>query len=204
MSLSIDGPAGRLEALIEAPRGRVRAAVVLAASHPDIGGTMQNKVLHVAAKTLVDMGCVVLRFNYRGVGLSGGPWVEGHGARDDYRAALDWLETRHRGAPFWAVGYSFGSWVAMTTGAKDDRVVALVGIGLAAESYDYAVLTDSEKAKFLIHGDHDSISPLRAVQRLYARIPEPRELVVIEGADHAFDGHVLDVGDTLGDLLADF
>jgi alpha/beta superfamily hydrolase len=204
MSVFIEGPAGRLEALIDGPSGLVRAAVALAAPHPELGGTMQNKVLHEVAKALADIGCLVLRFNYRGVGLSGGPWVEGHGARDDYRAALDWLETEHRGLPFWAVGYSFGSWVAMTTGAKDDRVTTLVGIALPVELLDYTLLTESEKPKFLVQGDYDSVSPLGAVQRLYAEMPESRELVVIEGADHTFDGHILELGEALTDLLADF
>ncbi|MGH9158723.1 MAG: alpha/beta hydrolase [Vicinamibacteraceae bacterium] len=203
MSVFIEGPAGRLEALIDGPSGLVRAAVALAAPHPELGGTMQNKVLHEVTKALAGIGCVVVRFNYRGVGLSGGPWVEGHGARDDYRAVLDWLEIQQRGLPLWAVGYSFGSWVAMTTGAKDDRITALVGIALPVESLDYELLTESHKPKFLVQGDYDTMSPLRAVQRLYAEMPEPRELVVIEGADHTFDGHVLEVGEALTDLLSD-
>lgn len=165
---------------------------------------MQNKVLHEVAKALAGVGCVVVRFNYRGIGLSGGPWVEGHGARDDYRAVLDWLEAQHHGLPFWAAGYSFGSWVAMTTGATDDRVSALVGVALPVELLDYGPLTESQKPKFLVQGDYDTVSPLRTVQRLYAEMPEPRELIVIEGADHTFDGHILEVGEALTDLLADY
>src|SRR5262245_43598519 len=87
----IPGPVGQLEALLDMPIGEPRAAVVFAHPLPIKGGTMHTKVVFQAAKALARIGCVVLRFNFRGVGRSAGTWDNGHGELDDYRAAADFL-----------------------------------------------------------------------------------------------------------------
>jgi alpha/beta superfamily hydrolase len=195
------GPAGRLEAAIDEGTGRPRAAAVLASPDPQLGGTFQDKVLFSAARGLARLGCATLRFNYRGVGLSDGTWDGGRGEQDDYRAALDWAGTRWPGTPLWAVGYSFGSWIALRAGAVDPRVALLVGIAPPVDSYDYAPAAASGKPVFLVHGSLDAVAPSKSVQRFYGSLAEPREIVVIDGADHAFDGHVSEVGEALEDLL---
>jgi uncharacterized protein len=200
------GPAGRLEALLEEPRPEtpLRAAVALAHPHPQYGGTMHTKVVYQAGKTLVDLGCAVLRFNFRGVGGSAGEWSDGKGEREDYRAALDLLADRYPAAQLWAAGFSFGAWVAMTEGALDPRVSVLIGIAPSVGMQDFSAVKASTKPKFLIHGERDELFPLKAVYEFYGQLQEPRELSIIDAADHLFDGKVSEIGDTLQELLADY
>ena len=204
----IEGPAGRLEALLELPDleggAPPRAAVVFAHPHPQQGGTMHTKAVYRATKALARIGCVVLRFNFRGVGRSEGAWDEGRGERDDFRAALDVMAARYPDVELWAAGFSFGAWVALSTGAADDRVSLLLGIAPAIDRYDLSMLKVSTKPKFFIHGERDEIIPVKKMYEFYAQLPEPKELVVIDAADHLFDGKVLEVGDAVEDLLADF
>jgi len=200
----IAGAVGPLEVLIDAPAGTPRAAVVFAHPLPTHGGTMHTKAVFQGAKALSRIGCVVLRFNFRGVGRSAGAWDEGRGEKDDYRAALDFMAARYPGTELWAAGFSFGSYVAMTCGAEDDRVCALIGIAPPVDRYDYGIVKQSPKAKFLIHGERDELIALRAVREFYAQLQEPKELVEIDRANHLFDGQASEVGDALEDLLTDF
>ena len=198
------GPSGPLEALIDAPAGQPRAAVVFAHPLPTHGGTMHTKVVFQGAKALTRIGCAVLRFNFRGVGRSAGTWDEGRGEREDYRAALDFLAARYPDTELWAAGFSFGSYIAMTCGAEDTRVCSLIGIAPPVDRYDYGAVRQSTKPKFLIHGERDELIPLNAVRQFYAQLQEPKELVEIDRANHLFDGQASEVGDALEDLLADF
>ena len=220
MLREIPGPAGSLEALLDEPAaargvnpeglvesGRsdgLRAAVVFAHPHPEYGGTMHTKVVYQTAKALARIGCSVLRFNFRGAGRSAGNFDEGHGERDDFRAALDFMRERYPGAPLWAGGMSFGSWVGLTVGAADPRIQALIGIAMPINRYDFTAVAESDTPKFFIHGERDEICPLKQVREFYARARDPKELVVIDGADHLFDGKVGEVADAIEDLLGDY
>jgi alpha/beta superfamily hydrolase len=216
----IAGPAGRLEVLINepppgpgvssdglvhkgAPSG-IRAAVVFGHPHPQYGGTMHTKATYQSAKALARIGCVVMRFNFRGVGRSEGAFDAGAGEQEDFRAALDFMHGRHPGVPVWAGGMSFGSWIALTVGAEDPRVSLLLGVAVPVNKYDYEAVASSPKPKFLIHGERDEICPLKDVREFYARATEPKELAVIDAADHLFDGKVSEVGDAVEDLLGDW
>lgn len=200
----IAGPAGPLEVLIDLPADTPRAAVVFAHPLPTHGGTMHTKVVFQGAKALTRIGCAVLRFNFRGVGRSAGEWDEGRGELDDYRAALDYVAGRYPEAELWAAGFSFGSYIAMTCGAADDRVCSLIGIAPPVNRYEYEGVRQSTKPKFLIHGEADELIPLRAVREFYAQLAEPKELVEIDRASHLFEGQAAEVGDALEGLLADF
>ena len=216
----LTGPAGRLEALLEEPQapgaighdgrvsaghpGGLRAAVVFAHPLTSAGGTMHTKVVYQAAKALSRIGCAVLRFNFRGAGASQGTFDNGPGEQQDYRAALDYMAALYPGAPLWAAGMSFGSWVALSVGAEDPRVSTLIGIALPVDRYDFSTVGRSTKPKFFIHGEFDELCPLKKVREFYARCAEPKELVVIDAADHLFDGKVAEVADALEDLLGDW
>ena len=200
----IPGPVGQLECLIDGPAGEPRAAVVFAHPLPTEGGTMHTKVVYQSAKALTRIGCVVLRFNFRGVGRSAGTWDAGPGEMDDYRAAVDFMAARHPGLELWAAGFSFGSHVALTVGAEDDRICALIGIAPPVDKYDYSKVKASTKPKFIIHGSEDELIPLQAVRRFYAQLPEPKEMIEVDRANHLFDGQASEVGDVLEDLLVDF
>ena len=216
----IDGPAGRLECLLDEPppartvgddglvreghASGLRAAAVFAHPHTEYGGTMHTKVVYQAAKALSRIGCAVLRFNFRGAGASSGSFSNGPGEIEDFRAALDFMHARYPGAPIWAGGMSFGSYVALAAGAADPRVSTLIGIAVPVSRYDFGAVERSATPKFFIHGEFDDICPLRAMREFYARCAEPKELVVIDAADHLFEGKVSQVADAIEDLLGDW
>jgi alpha/beta superfamily hydrolase len=124
-------------------------------------------------------------------------------ALEDYKAALDAAAKRYRGLPIWAIGYSFGAYVAMVSGATDARVKQLIGIGTVLDGYDFTSVKETDKPKILVHGERDMLCSMKAIRRFYGELLEPRELVVIDMADHYFDGHTSEVGDALEDLLID-
>jgi alpha/beta superfamily hydrolase len=200
----IPGPVGSLEALLDLPTGPPRAGVVFAHPLPTKGGTMHSKVVFQAAKALTRIGCVVSRFNFRGVGRSAGAWDNGRGEMDDFRAAVDFLAARYPDLEMWAAGFSFGSYIAMTSGADDDRICALLGIAPPVNRYEFASVKLSTKPKFIVHGEADELIPLKAVREFYAHLQEPKELVEIDRANHLFDGQASEVGDALEELLMDF
>jgi uncharacterized protein len=216
----IPGPAGRLEAILDEPsaaagvndeglveRGLsdgLRAAVVLAHPHPQYGGTMHTKVVYQAAKAFARIGCAVLRFNFRGVGTSEGVWDEGRGEMDDFRAGMTFMRETYPGIPLWSAGMSFGAWISLTAGAADAGISVLLGIAPPLSRYDFEAVRTSGKPKFFIQGERDELCPLKDMQEFYARASEPKELAVIDAADHLFDGKVLEVGDAIEDLLGDW
>jgi hypothetical protein len=200
----IPGPLGRLEALLEEPATPPRAAVVFAHPLPTEGGTMHTKMVFQGAKGLVRAGCAVLRFNFRGVGRSTGRFDGGRGERDDFAAGIDFVSARYPDLQIWAAGASFGSYVALTAGALDDRVCALIAVAPPVDRYDFAAARDTTKAKFIVHGDEDELIPVRLVREFYAQLQEPKELVVIDRASHLFEGQTGEVGDALEELLGDF
>ena len=204
--MTIPGSAGPLEALIEQPPAQVpsRAAVVFAHPHPQQGGTMHTKAVYQGAKGLARIGCVVLRFNFRGVGTSTGVFGEGLGEMDDFRAGVDFLSGQYPGLPIWAAGFSFGAWVALEAGSQDARVSALIGIAPPVTSYVFQHVLTAAKPTFLVQGSLDEICPVRALRAFYAQLEEPKEIAIIDGASHLFDGRTQEVGETLEDLLADF
>ena len=200
----IPGPSGPLEAIVDAPAGTIRAAVVFAHPLPTHGGTMHTKVVFQGAKALTRIGCAVLRFNFRGVGRSAGQWDEGRGEMDDFRAGVDFMAARYPDVELWAAGFSFGSYIAMTSGAGDDRICTLIGIAPPVDRYDFARVLQSTKPKFLVHGERDELISLKSIREFYARLQEPKELVEIDRANHLFDGQAGEVGDALEELLSDF
>jgi alpha/beta superfamily hydrolase len=211
------GPAGRLEAILDLPAasppgspGPIRAAVVFAHPHPQFGGTMHTKVVYQGAKGLTRLGCAVLRFNFRGVGASAGAFDQGDGEKADFTAAIGYMAGRYPGQPIWTAGFSFGAWVALEVGAIDDRVPALIGISppvatsVSGMKYEFPATLASERPKFLIQGEADEVCPLEAMWTFYAQLKEPKELVVIDAADHLFEGKTQEVGEALEELLAGF
>ena len=200
----IEGPSGTLECLFDKPDGAPRAAVVLAHPLPTQGGTMHTKVVFQAAKGLTRIGCVVMRFNFRGVGRSAGAWDNARGEMDDYRAAVDYMAGTYPQLEMWAAGFSFGSYIATTVGAEDDRICTLIAIAPPVDKYEFASVKPSTKPKFIIHGERDELISLKMVRHFYAGLLEPKELVEIDRANHLFDGQASEVGDALQDLLEDY
>tara|TARA_B100001123_G_C15336634_1_gene1033080 strand:+ start:3537 stop:4178 length:642 start_codon:yes stop_codon:yes gene_type:complete len=200
----IPSPVGSLEVLIDEPVGEPRALVVFAHPLPTHGGSMHTKMVFQGAKGLARAGCLVLRFNFRGVGRSTGAFDEGRGELDDFSAALDFISAQYPNVEIWSCGASFGAYIAMTAGANDDRVSALIGIAPPVSMRNFSIVQTSIKPKFLVHGEADELIPVKAVRKFYAQMVEPKELVIIDRANHVFDGQASEVGDTLEELLGDF
>jgi hypothetical protein len=173
---------------------------------PTQGGTMHTKAVFQGARGLARIGCAVLRFNFRGVGLSAGAFDEGGGEADDYSAALDFMHARHPDIPLWAAGFSFGAWIGLETGAADPRVSVLIGIAppVTRATYTFDRTIATTKPKFFVQGDLDELCPMRDMLAFYSKLQEPKELVIIDGANHLFEGKTAEVGEALEELLEDF
>jgi alpha/beta superfamily hydrolase len=184
---------GRLEALVKQPAGSARGAAVVCHPHPIHGGTMHTKAVYRAAQALNDAGLVVLRFNFRGVGASTGSYDDGIGERNDLEAALDWLEAEYPELPLVVGGHSFGSMIGLSVGADDERVVALLGLGLPVDmdQYDYSFLAEADKPVLVVQGENDEFGAGDSVSKLLAPLGAHITLVRIPGSDHYFT-HRLD------------
>ncbi len=179
---------GQLEALLKEPAGAARGAVVVCHPHPLHGGTMHTKAVYRAAQAFNDAGLVALRFNFRGVGTSTGSHDEGVGERDDLREALDWLEDEYPDLPLLVGGFSFGSMVGLSVGADDERVVALLGLGLPVDMdrYDYSFLAEAKKPILVVQGENDEFGAGDTVAALLSELGAHIALVRIPGTDHYF------------------
>ena len=200
------GPAGRIEALLNTGRDDAPYSALVCHPHPAGGGTMHNKVVYHAMKALSSCGLPVLRFNFRGVGLSEGDHDNGHGEREDVRAALDWLEQKFQ-RPILFAGFSFGSQVGLRACCGDSRVQGLIGLGLpvraAGRDYSYGFLPECTAPKLFVSGDHDEFGPHDLLSQVWERAPEPKRLVWIEGADHFFQGTAGSPGAKLNRMQAE-
>ncbi len=187
----LQGPAGRLEALLNIGRADAPYAAIVAHPHPPSGGTMHTKAVYHAMKAFSAFGLPVLRFNFRGTGLSEGAHDEGRGEQQDVHAGLDWLDRTFR-RPILFAGFSFGSNVGLRACCGDPRVVGLVGLGLpvraAGRDYTYGFLPQCTAPKLFVSGSHDQFCPTEAMQQVVATAPDPKRMVWIEDADHFFQG----------------
>jgi uncharacterized protein len=192
-SLSLAGPAGSLEALLEEPDDQQpRLAAVLCHPHPLYGGTMHNKVVYRIARGLRRAGCVVLRFNFRGVGRSEGGHGYMAGEIEDARAALGYLRGRYPELPFALAGFSFGSRAIMQLGCELGRGTGgaefLLAAGFATRMGPVEFLSECAVPKIFIHSTHDEFGPRPDFERIYLKVAEPKRLIWIEAADHFFAG----------------
>jgi uncharacterized protein len=200
-SFFLNGPAGRLEALLNGGAEGATHAAVVCHPHPLFGGTLHNKVVFHAMKALNRLGFPVLRFNFRGAGLSQGVHDNGHGEVADVRTALDWLD-REFHLPLIFCGFSFGAAVGLSVACPDTRVRAVIGLGTPVapvedRSYDLGCLQTCSKPKLLVSGDRDQFGSPAQLEKLAESLPEPRKLVLIEGADHFFEGHLEEMRETI-------
>ena len=190
-SLFLDGPVGRLEALLNVGGASATHAGLVCHPHPVFGGTMHNKVAFHTMKALHSFGFPVLRFNFRGTGLSSG---EHHGTEEvgDVVAALAWLK-REFSLPIIFAGFSFGAAMGLKACCPDPDVHALISLGTPVEAegrlYSYKFLHDCGKPKLFLSGDRDQFGPHEALELVVANASEPKELVFIPG-DHFFAGHL--------------
>ena len=198
-SFDIAGPAGRLEAILMSPDGPPVAAGVVCHAHPLQGGVMHFKVVFRAAKALQQHGVAALRFHFRGVGRSEGAHDHGRGEQDDVRAALAEMQRRFPGLPLVLGGFSFGSEMALRVGCTEPGARALFALGLpVAMMTDLSFLQACRTPRLFVQGERDPFGDADRLRELAARLPEPRSLVIVPGADHFFGGHLDEMQEAVG------
>lgn len=200
-SFFLEGAAGRLEALLNVGSQTATHAAVVCHPHPLFGGTLHNKVVFHAMKALHSFGYPVLRFNFRGTGLSEGEHANGTGEVEDVRAALDWLE-REYALPLIFAGFSFGAAVGLRAAYNDERVEELIALGLPAvpienRVYEFEFLRDCAKPKLFVSGARDQFAPPGKLEALVESFAEPKKLVRIEAGDHFFEGRLREMRETV-------
>jgi alpha/beta superfamily hydrolase len=193
-SFFLPGPAGQLEALLNAGAPDATHAALVCHPHPLYGGTLHNKVVFHAMKALNALSLPVLRFNFRGAGLSHGEHDHGAGELDDVRTALDFLDHEFH-LPLVFAGFSFGAAVGLRAACPDPRVRALIALGtpitpIDDRTYDYDFLKTCAKPKLFVSGSRDQFASKAKLEALVAPLPEPKKLVIIEAADHFFEGRL--------------
>jgi alpha/beta superfamily hydrolase len=202
-SVTLTGPAGRLEALLNSGAADAPYAAVVCHPHPKGGGTMHNKVVYHAMKVLngpeFGFSWPVLRFNFRGTGLSEG-MHDGKAETEDVLAAVDWIENEFK-RPVVLIGFSFGAAMALLACCSDKNgrrahtdLRALVALGLPTRAkgreYSYSFLSECFLPKLFLSGDCDQFAPAADLQRVAATTAEPKKLVLLPGADHFFLGQL--------------
>ncbi len=195
-SFFLKGPAGRLEALLNQGAPEATHAALVCHPHPLYGGTMHNKVVYHAMKALSGFGFPVLRFNFRGAGLSDGEHDKGQGEQADVRAALDWLEAELP-LPVIFCGFSFGAATGLRVCCADKRVAGVISLGTPVEAegrlYTYHFLQQCSLPKLFVSGAQDQYGPTENIRKLFDLAPEPKKLVIIEDAGHFFEGHLAEM-----------
>ena len=201
-SLTLNGPAGQLEALLNAGDPAASHAALVCHPHPLYGGTLHNKVVFHTMKALNGFGFPVLRFNFRGTGLSHGEHDQGIGEMEDVRCALDWLDKQFH-LPLIFAGFSFGAAVGLLPACGDNRVKAVIGVGLPVvpaegeRNYNFDFLNTCAKPKLFISGARDQFGPRAELEQLLNSLPEPKKLVIIEGGDHFFEGRLRELREAI-------
>jgi alpha/beta superfamily hydrolase len=195
LHVNIPTPQGHLEGILKPEEaGSVPHYVsIICHPHPLGGGTMHNKVVFKVSQTLQRMNIPALRFNFRGVGHSSGTYDEGQGEMDDVRHALEFMSRRYPGVPAIIAGFSFGAFVGIRVAATDDRVQAMIGLGVPARLLGSETLQGCYKPKLFIHGTHDEIAPYDQAARWFELVPPPKSMIAVPGADHFFQNRLDEV-----------
>jgi uncharacterized protein len=188
-SLFLDGPAGRLEALLEEPEeGSPREIALVCHPHPQHGGTMHNKVVYRIARGLRRSGCVVLRFNYRGVNLSEGAYAQGEGELDDARTALAYLHNRYPDLPVTLAGFSFGSRVVLRLACETVGARRVIAVGFPTIYKDRSYLQNCTLPRVFIQSNNDEFGPVADLEHVVGGLAGPKRLILVEAQDHFFAG----------------
>lgn len=190
-ALFIDGPAGRLEGLLELPvQGAPHAVAIVCHPHPLHGGTLQNKVAHTLSRAFVLQEFAVLRFNFRGVGKSEGEFDNGDGERLDVSCAVDFMRARFPGIPLWLGGFSFGA--AMVVAVADELEAA----GLVSIAPPVSRLASDERAWpvcpwLIVHGEDDELVDIDDILEWVNSMSPGPELCVFPDTSHFFHGKLI-------------
>ena len=194
--LSIDGPAGKLEAILEVPQSESDRVAVVCHPHPLHGGTMQNKVTHTLARTFNQLGVPSVRFNFRGVGNSEGSYDQGRGETEDALAVLDYASHRFPGRKLWLAGFSFGAGVALEVSARRSLDL-LVTVAPPVGRLDMSDVSQPSCRWIVVQGGNDELVDPDAVVNWVNSLEPGPELMMFEEADHFFHGQLVVLRESL-------
>lgn len=187
---AIDGPAGPIEALVERPANAAGRVIALCCHpHPLFGGTMHNKVVHTLARAAQDRGATSVRFNFRGVGGSGGRYDNGAGEADDAIAVADWSRRELGVGELWSLGFSFGAYVAMRLAVACDAR-RLVTVAPPVQRFDFTRLTVPRCPWLVVQGEADELVDHRAVRGWATALDPAPEVCMLPGVEHFFHGRL--------------
>ncbi len=190
------GPDGRLEGRVHQNTKSPNAPLaIILHPHPQLGGTMNNRIVYEIYHAFVDRGFTVMRFNFRGVGRSQGEFDHGVGELSDAAAALDWLQSFNPNASeCWVAGFSFGAWIGMQLLMRRPEIAGFLSIAPPANSYDFSFLAPCPSSGLILHGKQDRVVPEADVAKLYERLSAQKGLdikyIELEGANHFFDNRI--------------
>jgi len=191
--VTIAGPAGSIEALVEVPAGYTgERCAVICHPHPLYGGTLTNKVVYITARALQERGFATLRFNFRGVGGSAGVYDDGLGETADAIAACDYALARWPRASLTLAGFSFGSFVAFRVALQRD-LRELIMIAPPVRRFAFGTDDLPRVPWVVIQGDTDDVVECADVQAWVASLTTPPKLQIIPGAEHFFHGRLNDL-----------
>lgn len=189
--LFIEGPAGRLEALLETPADSASpgAIAVVCHPHPEFQGTMLNKVAHTVARAFLDLGAPALRFNFRGVGQSEGEFDEARGETEDALAAIRWMQEKWPDRKLYLGGFSFGSQVALNVAATSPPAW-LVTVAPPITRLDLAAFRAPDCPWLIVQGGQDELFDANDVEHWARRLDGPPAFEMLPEASHFFHGHL--------------
>jgi alpha/beta superfamily hydrolase len=201
--LFIDGPVGRLEAIMELPtEEKVLASVVVCHPHPQHGGTMHNKVAHTLARAFVRSGFASLRFNFRGTEQSEGNYDDGHGELDDALAAIAWMQDRDPDTILWLAGFSFGAAIAVKAAATVE-VDGLVSVAPAISRFAAGLQSQPICPWLIIQGDEDELVDVEETVSWVDGLDPGPELAIVSGGEHFFHGRLTELRELVMEFVAD-
>ena len=186
------GPEGRLEGRYHPQKAKDAPIAIILHPHPEMGGTMNNKVVYNLHYKFFEMGFTCLRFNFRGVGRSQGEFDQGIGELSDAASALDYLQAMNPSAKFcWVAGFSFGSWIGMQLLMRRPEITGFVSVSPPANINDFTFLAPCPASGLIINGAADRVVPPASVVDLSDKLKEQKGITIthteIEGAGHFFD-----------------
>jgi len=205
--VTINGPAGRLEARYTPSQEENAPLALLLHPHPQHGGTMNNKVVYTLFHAFLHRGCSALRFNFRGVGRSQGQFDRGEGELGDAMAALDWLQAANPNAQVcWVGGFSFGAWIGMQLLMRRPEIGAFVAVAPPAGMLDFGFLAPCPASGLIVQGDQDQVVAPEATQKLIAKLKRQPDITIehriVKGADHFFYNQLTELGQIVEDYVA--
>ncbi len=204
--ITIPGPEGRIEGRYHHNSDPHSPIAIILHPHPQHGGTMNTKMVYLLYHIFAEQGFSVLRFNFRGVGKSQGRFDDGIGELADTTNCLDWLQQQNpMSKNVWMGGFSFGSWVGLQLMMRRPEISGFVSIGTPASMFDFSFLSPCPSKGLMLHGEKDEIAPVESTSRLYNNLCKQSGVdinyQIIDGADHYFSKHLLNVKNVISDYL---